>query len=640
MLKDNSKTSQQSSKSSIYQMKSMTDNGQTRTAMTEREKNMRNEDQDSTDGTNYYGQQKQTNTYSYNKMNSKYTSMMKGQAMGNHVKGQKMNTETKINRESGMNRQTMTGEAMMKNLMMGEAMSEVIDILGLNKDGVDNTADGTVRTDMIINLCGNGQFVEHPDDPSRYYECLRPKAVEKQCEEGAVWVQPYKMCVRMNEQATTASLGDNPCVLSYTRYVAFPGDPYRYIECDDWWRMHVWHCPQRATWQQHQQTCVSVAQTTVTASTDSGPDPSVTTMVATDDSDTTSFCRHLHSRYHPYKPDSTRFIQCDDFGNMYIRSCGPNKEWADEYKTCVGTRVKTSNVSTVDVEETRPQIQQDKGMMQYMLGNREMETAARSASDDHTVQIIQATEHTDVMRMICPPGYTFQEGVCSMTDAAMAAMMQSAGHPDCGPDFHWDLTMKACMLKMNTDTMLSGVVISTPTQETPVTTSDGATVTYTGPNPCLHHDGYYFAFIPDRHYFIQCDEQRQMYIMPCPFGLEWNQYQLTCVGMSTGAMNTDVSLGELQVLSVVEAESDTEVVVVEQEEADGEDMVDTVNPCSNTHRTYHPHPRDNNKFIMCVQQASFVMACAHGQIWDTVSLVCNYPWRLIVNLLENYRTVY
>ena len=111
----------------------------------------------------------------------------------------------------------------------------------------------------------------------------------------------------------------------------FPGDTSKYIICYDSNRFEMKSCPSGQRWAAQSHQCLA-------------SDPSVATVPPAESDGrnqirseicTTSQPGSPSSFYHPYPQDPSRFIQCDQLGNAYLRSCGPSKIWRDELKTCI-----------------------------------------------------------------------------------------------------------------------------------------------------------------------------------------------------------------------------------------------------------------------------------------------------------------
>jgi len=67
---------------------------------------------------------------------------------------------------------------------------------------------------------------------------------------------------------------------------------------------------------------------------------------------------------------------------------------------------------------------------------------------------------------------------------------------------------------------------------------------FTGLNPCKTLTGWYFPFLGNPGYFIQCDGAGNMFVQPCPVGLQWNQLLYTCAYASAVDSSQPSGTGE------------------------------------------------------------------------------------------------
>lgn len=197
------------------------------------------------------------------------------------------------------------------------------------------------------NLCSllHIRFLPHPSDANRYFECVGLQFAERACPSKCVWNQTRAMCVKESDEGdsaagmtTTTPAAMNPCAAAWGRLLLpYPGDPSRFIVCYDSMRYDVYQCSAGLVWVQNQQMCGKEASTTTTT-----PTTTVTTSTNSDDG-MSSLC--WTSFYHAYPPDSTRFLQCDSSGHVFVLHCGPRKIWNDGYKTCVDDNGMSSTSS-------------------------------------------------------------------------------------------------------------------------------------------------------------------------------------------------------------------------------------------------------------------------------------------------------
>lgn len=192
------------------------------------------------------------------------------------------------------------------------------------------------------NLCSllHIRFLPHPSDANRYFECVGLQFAERACPSDCVWNQTLATCVKESDDGdsaagmtTTTPAAMNPCAAAWGRLLLpYPGDASRFIVCYDSMRYDVYQCSAGLVWVQNQQTCGMEASTTTTPTPTTTPTTTTTTSTKSDDG-MSSLC--WTSFYHAYPPDSTRFLQCDSSGHVFVLHCGPRKIWHDGFKTCV-----------------------------------------------------------------------------------------------------------------------------------------------------------------------------------------------------------------------------------------------------------------------------------------------------------------
>jgi hypothetical protein len=107
--------------------------------------------------------------------------------------------------------------------------------------------------------------------------------------------------------------------------------------------MQVWDCGKEAIWVQKYKVCQLIMGKTTPTQASSSTTAKVTAAVTTSSPSMTTttggqldanICKNSTSFYHPHPFDNTKFIQCDDFGKIYIRKCGELRVWNDYHKTC------------------------------------------------------------------------------------------------------------------------------------------------------------------------------------------------------------------------------------------------------------------------------------------------------------------
>ncbi|XP_071110002.1 chondroitin proteoglycan 2-like [Haliotis cracherodii] len=188
--------------------------------------------------------------------------------------------------------------------------------------------------------------------------------------------------------------------------------------------------------------------------------------------------------YFPHPTDNTKFLQCDNIGQMYIIQCPSGL---------------TYNSAT---------------------------TSCRSP----------------VVPQVTPAATTITSGSCTKANYAAGLIYFAIPNIntkfiECGPNggatilscpsmLIWNQARRACEYATT-----AGVVVTPPPTVGPVTVTGPGTGTGTGTNPCLSKQAaagkLYFPH-PDIHKFIQCDNNGDAFVGSCPGGLIWNTVLETC----------------------------------------------------------------------------------------------------------------
>ena len=520
----------------------------------------------------------------------------------------------------------------------------------------------------------NIQYVPHPTNPQQYFKCHNGVLEGHTCNHGEVWIQPSHACINIQDRIPQTST-PNPCMNSQDRYHPYPGDMHRYIECVAWYKMQIWHCGEDAVWMQNKQTCVSIAsqpaptpappvrrppvrpamrpvvRPTMPPQTTAAPPTPVTNSA-------TNFCTHSLSFYHAYKPDPEKFIQCDEYGNMFIRRCGPKKRWSDFYKTCTGHL----NV----VNETSFGNEGNSGS-----GAGESNSATGSATgiatevgqpDTVNIAIESITYVEDIVQVDCPDYYEYdpQQNLCIWARNSIANDYNPYS-PSCQDGFLWDTNLQMCVraIRVNSSPTNArpGTVITAseyrnrpqvfppnetpkpPVRERPVyippPTPPLPTIEvpeYDGPNPCLSGTNqYYFPYPNDNRFFLQCDATGSMpAVKACPpftRYLKNSPDQYSCMDFFTKISRGQE--GDTAVPGLDELDIST---LLESLTAEEYEQINNCKIGSNTD-TYQPFPFDTRYFIQCSNGRPMIMACNDGSVWNFMENTC-VPEGSLVNEID------
>lgn len=137
----------------------------------------------------------------------------------------------------------------------------------------------------------------------------------------------------------------NPCD-GVSRFFPYPDDPHKYIMCDDHQVPFVMPCPLNFVWDQQDTTCVPPFYTPsaithvyhiVTPATTQAP-----IVIGTGGIVSRGFaypCTReniaANKFYFAYAPDQNKYIQCDLWGDAFLRSCQQGFYFFVESNTCV-----------------------------------------------------------------------------------------------------------------------------------------------------------------------------------------------------------------------------------------------------------------------------------------------------------------
>lgn len=142
------------------------------------------------------------------------------------------------------------------------------------------------------------------------------------------------------QPTTTHKPVDNPCTEKHIAAGLFlwpyPSDERKFIKCGIFaFSGTVFDCGEHKYFSQTVQTCL---YKDVVAS-QYGPDG------VTYDGAANPCIKNYQDdvQYHPYPGDRTKFIQCDAFGDAFVRTCRPNEVWEQKIFNCIPTGFKFDN---------------------------------------------------------------------------------------------------------------------------------------------------------------------------------------------------------------------------------------------------------------------------------------------------------
>ncbi|KAH3881696.1 uncharacterized protein LOC127881248 isoform X2 [Dreissena polymorpha] len=202
--------------------------------------------------------------------------------------------------------------------------------------------------------------------------------------------------------------------------------------------------------------------------------------------------------YFPHPSDSSKFIQCDRYGRMYIIQCPENLQYSVLTSTCRGTNPEPGTIVT-----NAPVTPGQTGI----VGGNPCTAAALSAGHYYFAvagnprQFIECDMLGNPAVLPCPGGLV------------------------------WDQGRLSCVYNFNVGG--TGVTVGTGGSggTGSVTVAPGSGTSGTLSNPCtaatIAANKLFFPH-PDPSKFIQCDLWGDLFVNNCPAGLIWNQYSETC----------------------------------------------------------------------------------------------------------------
>ncbi|XP_076454779.1 uncharacterized protein LOC143289621 [Babylonia areolata] len=470
----------------------------------------------------------------------------------------------------------------------------------------------------------------YPYDPTKFLMCDKQGQYHiVLCPGGVIFNAQTADCGITSHDHTQFSPGTttfninsvcNPKALANHQYYhAYPPDPTKFIQCDEWGGAFVMPCAPGTVWSQTALTCIHgyahnptpTLNTTPTPTTTPDPTEASSTGPGTTTFNISSVCNPKalanHQYYHAYPPDHTKFIQCDEWGRTFVMPCAPGTVWSQTALTCIHgyahnpvpapntTPTPTTTPDPTQASSTGP------GTTTFNISSVCNPKALANHQYYHAyppdrTKFIQCDEWGGTFVMPCAPGTVWSQ-------AALTCIHGYAHNP-------------------------TPTLNTTPT---PTTTPDPTQASSTGPgtttfnissvcNPkALANHQYYHAYPPDRTKFIQCDAWGGTFVMPCAPGTVWSQTALTCIhGYAHNPTPT---------LKATPTPTTTHHPTQVSSTGPGTTTFNISSVCNPkalaNHQYYHAYPPDRTKFIQCdAWGGTFVMPCAPGTVWSQTALTC------------------
>ena len=458
----------------------------------------------------------------------------------------------------------------------------------------------------VPELCRDAdiRYIAAQNDYHHFYECIKGSAQIKTCPEGEFWVHPLRKCVDLNDKNNKIA-SHNPCIGSDLRFHPYPADPSKYVECQSWYRVYVWRCND-GLWTQNRQQCSSGIPTNGMGNNENVH----VVQYFKDHCDSTTF-------YYAHE-NPAKYVQCDEFGNWFIKDCALNTTWDDSLKSCV-RHFSSSGPANKD---TNTMSRVSRQLPNNFDGKLSSYPCPAKYSWDVSVNKCVAISQSDYLPT-CARGYMWDSSLnkCVLyVDPSTVEEFPDIEYarPNCRLGHRWDQQLQMCVqdtLGSHADTEysnflfeidLGGTDFYDNQQGRDYTLVHNSIHSPTGddldllPNICdTSSDRYYYPYPGKPSLFIQCDQLGVMHAQVCGSNSIWNDDIMTCVPRGYfEESNTNKITENSHVLG---------------------------NVCNDTDTAYHPYSANKKMFIMCVHGIANMMSCPYGSIWEDDITACGWP---------------
>ena len=413
---------------------------------------------------------------------------------------------------------------------------------------------------------------------------------------------------------------NNPCTAENAANGKFyfpHEDPTKYVQCSEWGQCYIKNCSVGTVWDPDAVTCnwppTEKPPAGSTAKPPATNTPSGTAKPPREDYDCgeNNPCTPENAadgKFHFPHKDPTKFVQCSEWGQCYIKNCSVGLVWDPVAVTCnwpptekppAGSTAKPPATTTRSGTAIPPRGDYDCGENNPCTPENAADGKFHFPHKDPT-KFVQCSEFGECWVRPCSPGTV------------------------------WDPIAVTCNWPPKTE--------SPDTKSTTTTKSQAATTTKATTvgkcydcdknNPCSRENtgGKMFYFPAcDPTYFVQCSEWNQCWVMPCSPGTVWDPEAYTCNWPSGSKPST---------VKTTPRPSGTT-----SKPRDDYDCGDH-NPCTvenaEADKFYFPH-KDPTKFVQCSEWGQcWVMPCAPGTVWDPVAYTCNWPKKFKKRLMMNF----
>ena len=295
-------------------------------------------------------------------------------------------------------------------------------------------------------------------------------------------------------------------------YHSYPGDPTKFIQCNEWGSAQVLSCEPGYTWVPSYSTCVmdgeygngQMSQNTDTQSEQGGVS-----------------CTMPHLHFLPHPTDTSRYYECSQ-GFYQERQCLEKKLWDQGTKEC---RVMASSDDHY-VSNVADLVPCSTPHLHFLPHPMDARMYLECIEDFYREQQCNKDKLWDQEAHGCK--------ATGSTNSGSDGNGANGSYGDHGGSDEHYVANENGNGNFGTNGNSgsrgsygnSGMTRSSGSDYS----GDGATVPdYTGPNPCKRWEGYYYPMPDNDRCYIQCDETGGMHVMLCHPGLVWVQAYLNCL---------------------------------------------------------------------------------------------------------------
>ncbi|CAH1789632.1 unnamed protein product [Owenia fusiformis] len=322
-------------------------------------------------------------------------------------------------------------------------------------------------------------------------------------------------------------------------------------------------------------------------------------------------CWTSNGLYHAYPDDKSKFIQCAEWGDMFVMQCPVGELWNQGIRTCTRNvnhggdyrpgdataEQTTQSYQTTRTFQTYPNTQyttQELTQRPFPTTTPYTTTPSTPPSDPYTT-----SGNTESSNPCVLTGQQYQPHPYDSDKFILCAQWGDIFVVQCQDDKVYDSVSNSCV-SLSGDG--GGPEMGEDTRSTMNGYPGGPMTSEASYNPCSTGGASYQAYPYDMTKFIHCSKWGDAYLVECGSHKLWNDWYQACTG-TEGDDTQDPNPGL---------------------DPDPEAPYDPSNPCTTPGEVYRPHPTDANKFIMCSGHTMYTMSCPAGLLWDNIKKTCNW----------------